>query len=164
MISKGRDILLIDLNKDGFNPVLEERDLALFSRGESKDEKIKEYQKHLKKSDEVIFIFPIWWYEMPAILKGFMDKVMLKDFAYKETALGLKCLLTHVKKTTVITTSEYPTWYLNLFGGNYIKGTFIGNTLKSIGLKKVKWLNNSNTSRGSNKKRESFLKKIVKNL
>ncbi len=151
---------VIDLNKDDFNPTLTERDLSLFSRGESSDEKVGGYQDMLMQSDEVIIIFPVWWYDTPAILKGFFDKIMLKNFAYKETKSGLKGLLTHIKKTTVITTSEYPTWYLFLLG-NPIKRLFINLTLKGIGLKRVKWLNNGSTSTGKAKDRKKFLSKVL---
>lgn len=151
---------VIDLNKDNFNPVLEEKDLACFSKGSSTDPMVAKYQEMLLATDELIFIFPIWWFDMPAILKGFIDKVMLKNYAYVETPTGLKGLLTHIKRTTVITTSEVPTWYLIWLSGNPIRGTFINRTLKGIGLKNVKWMNSDMTASGSQERREKFLNKI----
>lgn len=151
---------VIDLNKVAFNPVLEEKDLALFSKGETTDPMVQKYQHMLMETDELVFIFPVWWFGIPAILKGFFDKVMLKDFAYMEGKTGLKGLLTHIKRTTVITTSELPTWYLILFSGNPIKGTFIRSTLRGIGLKKVKWLNSGMTSSGKKITRTNFLHKV----
>ncbi len=151
---------VIDLNKDNFNPVLQEEDLALFSRGKSNDEMVNRYQTMISDSDELIFIFPIWWFDSPAILKGFIDKVMLKDYAYVEGKTGLKGLLNHIKKTTVITTSEVPTWYLRFIAGNPIGGTFIKSTLGGIGLKGVKWINNGSTSTGEHRKRSLFLNRV----
>lgn len=151
---------IIDLNKDNFDPVLREADLALFSKGKSKDEMVPIYQEMLKNSDEIVFIFPIWWFDIPAILKGFFDKVMLKDYAYVETSTGLKGLLTHVKKTTVLTTSEVPNWYLKYLAGNPIKGTFIKRTLDGVGLKNVKWLNSDMTSSGKRSRKEKYLNKV----
>ncbi len=151
---------VIDLNKVAFNPVLEEKDLALFSKGETTDPMVQKYQHMLMETDELVFIFPVWWFGIPAILKGFFDKVMLKDFAYIEGKTGLKGLLTHIKRTTVITTSELPTWYLILFSGNPIKGTFIRSTLRGIGLKKVRWLNSGMTSSGKKITCTNFLHKV----
>ncbi len=151
---------VIDLNKVAFNPVLEEKDLALFSKGETTDPMVQKYQHMLMETDELVFIFPVWWFGIPAILKGFFDKVMLKDFAYIEGKTGLKGLLTHIKRTTVITTSELPTWNLILFSGNPIKGTFIRSTLRGIGLKKVRWLNSGMTSSGKKITRTNFLHKV----
>jgi putative NADPH-quinone reductase len=159
---KSKSYQLIDLNKDKFNPVLEEQDLALYSRGKTTDQHVLKYQQMLKDSDELVFIFPIWWFEIPAIFKGFIDKVMLKDFAWVETKTGLKGLLTHINKTTIITTSEVPNWYLRYIGGNYMRSTF-RTTLKGIGLKKVKWINSDYTASGKREKKVNFLKK-VKNI
>lgn len=151
---------IIDLNKDKFNPVMEEKDLALFNKGDTTDELVKKYQAMLMDTKDLIFIFPVWWFDVPAILKGFFDKVMLKNFSYKETNTGLKGLLTHIDRTYVISTSESPTWYLKLFAGNPIKRVFIRNTLKANGLKSIKWINSDRTTSGTNKRREKFLKRI----
>ncbi len=154
----GKDFNVIDLNADKFNPVLEEKDLATFGVGESSDNLVGQYQQLISNSDELVFIFPVWWYDAPAILKGFIDKVMLKDFAYLDTKFGLKGLLTHIKKTTVITTSGGPTWYIKKNNG--IEKVFINSTLKSVGLKKVKWINFGSVASVPEEKRELFLDKI----
>ncbi|MCG8570988.1 MAG: NAD(P)H-dependent oxidoreductase [Spirochaetes bacterium] len=158
--SRGKSYQIIDLNKDKFNPVLREEDLALYSKGKTKDEMVIKYQDMLKETDDIIFIFPVWWYELPAILKGFIDKVMLKNFAYQETSTGLKGLLRHIKKATVITTSEFPGWYMKLFVGNPIKKMFVNTTLKDFGIKTRKWINNDYTAHGKKERRVSFLKKV----
>lgn len=158
--SKSKDYQIIDLNKDNFNPVLQEKDLALYSTGKTTDKLVLRYQKILMETSELIFIFPIWWYDLPAILKGFVDKVLLKNFSYVETKYGLKGLLTHIHRTIVITTSEHPTWYLKFLSGNPIKGIFINKTLKGVGLKNTKWLNSEYTSSGKNGKRIKFLRKV----
>lgn len=160
LINRKKEYQIIDLNKDNFDPVLREADLALYSKGMSNDELVKKYQLMLKDSDELVFIFPIWWYNVPAILKGFIDKVMLKNYAYTEGKSGLKGSLTNIKTTTVITTSQAPTWYIKYFAGNPIKSSFIKATLKGIGLKNVKWLNCDYTTSGTDKRRKSFLNKV----
>ena len=153
---------VIDLNKDNFDPVMQEQDLALFSKGESADELVKKYQAMLLDTHKLIFIFPIWWLGVPAILKGFIDKVMLKNFSYKATSTGLKGLLTHIERTYVISTSESPNWYLKLLSGNPVKRTFIRNILRVNGLKKITWINSDHTTSGTNERRKKFLKKIEK--
>jgi NAD(P)H dehydrogenase (quinone) len=137
-------------------------ELALYSRGEHKDPLVEKYQKILKETEELIIIFPIWWFDVPAILKGFLDKVMLKDFAYIETSTGLKGLLTNIKKTTVITTSNSPKWYLKYFAGNPIKGLFIKTNLKGVGIKNVRWLHCAHTKKEALQKRKDFLQYIDK--
>ena len=151
---------VIDLCKDEFNPVLQEHDLAIYSKGQTTDQLVLKYQEMLRDTRELVFVFPVWWYDVPAILKGFIDKVMLKDFSFVETKTRLKGLLTHIEKTTVISTSDVPTWYLKWLRGNAIKSTFIKSTLKDIGLRKVKWLNHDLTSSGKQERRLGFLDKV----
>jgi NAD(P)H dehydrogenase (quinone) len=70
---------LIDLYKIKYNPVLDEK--GLYERKLSKiDIKI---QDKIKKANYLIFIYPIWWEGMPAILKGFFDRVLTSGFAFK---------------------------------------------------------------------------------
>jgi putative NADPH-quinone reductase len=161
--ARGREVVTIDLNIDGFDPVMKQADLALFSKGKSTDEQVEKYQAILKNTKELVFIFPLWWFGPPAILKGFMDKVMLKNFAYTESKLGLKGLLTHIKKATVITTSESPTFYLRV-KGNPIKNIFINAALREFGIKKIVWLNHGRTKSGSEKSRRAFLRKVEKHF
>ncbi|MBP2097482.1 NAD(P)H-dependent oxidoreductase [Enterococcus rivorum] len=151
---------LIDLNKDQFNPVLKEEELALFAKGEHLDPLVSKYQKLLKESDSLIFIFPIWWADIPAILKGFLDKVMLKQFAYTTGKFGLEGRLTHIKKATVITTSDSPKWYLRYFAGNSIRGVFINSTLKGIGIKNVRWYHCNHIKKEGLPQRKKFLEVI----
>lgn len=158
----GASYRLIDLNKEGFNPVLKEEELKLFSKGESIDPLVKDYQEALTSTEKLIFIFPIWWYSAPAILKGFFDKVFLKGFSYESNGPLLKGKLQNIKEALVITTSDGPTLFYKLFAGNPIKRVITGSTLKIVGIKKVRWINSDQTSNPDNGKRVNFLNKIKK--
>lgn len=52
--------------------------------------KTAKYRDLVTWADQFIFIFPIWWSGMPAMLKGFMDCVFVAGFAYYNTKTGLK--------------------------------------------------------------------------
>lgn len=67
--SSGHRIDLIDLHKDGFNPVMSASDLASWRTKEVIDPLIADYQQRLLEADHLIFIFPIWWEGMPAMMK-----------------------------------------------------------------------------------------------
>ena len=57
--SKGEAYKLIDLYADGFNPAYTKEELALFNQGKALDPLVLHYQEILKKTDRLIFIFPI---------------------------------------------------------------------------------------------------------
>src|SRR5574338_395296 len=104
---------VINLVTDGFNPAMLADDLALFSKGAYADPLVGKYQQILSQTDKLIIIAPIWWYGLPAI-KGFFDKVMLKNFAYTEATGRLVGQLTHIKETVVIL------WRLTFWAGKSI--------------------------------------------
>ena len=44
---------------------------------------ITEEQKYIKRADMIFLVYPIWWSGMPAILKGYIERVFLEGFAFK---------------------------------------------------------------------------------
>jgi len=74
------DIEILDLyEKKNFQPNLEFEDMKILNR----DPNRKLFQEKIKNADELIFIFPIWWGNMPAIMKNFIDTNFEAGFAYK---------------------------------------------------------------------------------
>jgi putative NADPH-quinone reductase len=159
---KNQPYAVFDLYEDKFNPVYSKEELKYFAQGKALDPLVESYQKQLKKTKHLVLIFPIWWYDMPAILKGFFDKVMLNQFSYVDTKTGIEGRLTHIEKVTVITTSKAPTWYLKYFGGNAIEKVLIKSTLKGVGIGKSEWLNLDKMTTSTPEKRQSFLDSLSK--
>lgn len=149
---------VIDLHKDGFNPAFTEEELAVYNEGKALDPLIIKYQQIINRSDEIIFIFPNWWNTMPAILKGFFDKVLLKDFAFNYIG-GFNPLL-NINKSVVITTSEKPSAN---FAHTIEKG-FIADMLNPVGIRNTVWLSCEGTSKGTDEDRKAFLKRVEDNL
>ncbi len=94
---------ILDLYAEKFNPVLTETDFALFNRGKTPPD-IRNMQKRVADADVIAFIHPLWWFGMPAILKGWIDRVFSYGFAYGHDSHGVKPLLTG-KKTVVVNTA-----------------------------------------------------------
>ena len=94
------------------------------------------------------------------MIKGFIDKVMLKNFAYTESKTGLIGQLINIKKVTIITTSEAPTWYLKFIKGNFIDKILRKGILKDLGIKKSTWINFPNIKTSTKIKRVNFLERL----
>ncbi|KAG8562906.1 hypothetical protein GDO81_015863, partial [Engystomops pustulosus] len=95
---KGWTVLVSDLYEMKFNPVLSRNDitgkakepsrfkygaeiLAAWKEGRlAKD--IKEEQKKVDRADLIIFQFPLYWFGLPAIMKGWVERVLSMGFAY----------------------------------------------------------------------------------
>ena len=147
--------------KDNFNPVLKQEELALYSQGQYLDPKVEEYQKRIDNADNLFFIFPVWWYDIPAVLKGFLDFLFKKKSAYEIGENDIpKGKLTFIKKATIISTMKSPKWYYWLLYRHSIKHSFIKGTLKFCGIKNIKWINITNIENMGDQKRKQWLEKI----
>ncbi|MCD2256385.1 NAD(P)H-dependent oxidoreductase [Agrilactobacillus fermenti] len=125
---------------------------------------VEHYQELLQQANKVIIITPIWWNDLPGMLKGFFDKVMKMNFAYRATKTGVKGLLTKIQQLTIITTSTSPTWYLKLFCGNAVKSVFLKASVKQMGIKNTSWLNFGSIGKQSLSKRQAYLSDLSKRL
>lgn len=145
---------IIDLHKDKFEPAYTEDDLSVYNKGQYKDPLVGKYQAMLKNTSEIILVFPIWWGNMPAMLKGFFDKTFLYDFAFNYEN-GWNGLLTNIKKASLITTSEQVSSAYNEVM-EYNKNSI----LKAVGIADVVWYNCEKVSRGTDEDRKNFLEKV----
>lgn len=157
------EIDVIDLDKEGFDPVMRAVDLKAFKDKNPADPKVLEYKKRLEQADHLIFIFPIWWELMPAMMKGFIDKVIFPGLAYdyvnaKNTKM--KPLLTKIKSVTMITTMNTPkVLYWGIFG-NAIKKAMMRGTFWKIGYKNRKWISLNMVKMVSPEKRQKWLNEL----
>lgn len=75
-----RDDFTVVYDRDYFKYQNEQRNAS--TRGNKFSADILEEQEKLVWADLVIFQFPLWWFSMPAILKGWMDRILAVGFAY----------------------------------------------------------------------------------
>ena len=107
LYSTGEIFDICNLYSSGFDPLLREKDLQQIHAGNIPVD-ITKQQQRIKEADRLVFIFPIWWVSMPALLKGYIDKVFSMGFAYSYSSKGVIPLLTD--KQAII---------INTMGSNY---------------------------------------------
>ena len=79
---------VIDLYAINYDPVLK-IDEHYASGKTSVSPQNREFQDKIKSSDALVFIYPVWWADTPAILKGFLDRVFTSGFAFSYKEGGL---------------------------------------------------------------------------
>jgi NAD(P)H dehydrogenase (quinone) len=100
--NKKQEIVIRDLYQLNFSPVLSLEDMKGQRQGIVADD-VKQEQDYISWADHIIFIYPIWWTGMPAIMKGFIDRVFSYGFAYRYDQGVQKGLLSG-KQTTIFNT------------------------------------------------------------
>jgi len=96
-------------------------------------------QDILKWADHIVWIYPVWWGSVPAIMKGFLDRVLLPGFAFKKREGSLWWDKYFTGKTArLICTLDQPTWFYKWFNGSPSHKAMKKLTMNFIGVKSVK--------------------------
>jgi len=104
----GHQVVTCDLYRSGFNPVLAAHELAAGHPGfVAADADVGTAQRLIRRSDVLTVIYPLWWLSMPAILKGYIDRVFARGFAYQARGGVVEGLLGG-KSCVLITLSGAP--------------------------------------------------------
>ncbi|WP_290053447.1 NAD(P)H-dependent oxidoreductase [Amycolatopsis solani] len=77
----GHDVRESDLYAMKWNPVVGAADFGAYEQDRLSPDIVAEHEK-LRWADAVVVQFPLWWYGLPAILKGWFDRVFVKGFGY----------------------------------------------------------------------------------
>ncbi|NEW07350.1 NAD(P)H-dependent oxidoreductase [Paenibacillus sp. SYP-B3998] len=118
-------------------------------------------QETIRWADHLVFVYPIWWGTVPAVMKGFIDRVFLPGFAYKtrpNSAMWDKLL--KGKSARLIVTMDSPSWYYRLVykqAGHLIMKR---GTLQYSGINPVKITELGPIKSSTDKQREKWLAKV----
>lgn len=111
---KGAEVARLNLGDLSFNPNLKYG----YRLTQNLETDLIEAQSQIKWATHLVFIFPVWWSGVPAILKGFIDRVFLPGYAFKfHENSSMQEKLLKGKSGRLIITSDSPVWwlYLNFF-------------------------------------------------
>ncbi|MDG0996624.1 MAG: NAD(P)H-dependent oxidoreductase [Gammaproteobacteria bacterium] len=101
--ARGDEVRKRDLYSADFNPVLDSQQLAEVQQGRVPSD-VAEEQHEVVWADNLIFIYPLWWFDRPALLKGWFDRVFTNGFAFAYEAGQLQGRLGSKRVMIVITT------------------------------------------------------------
>ncbi|NLW80974.1 MAG: NAD(P)H-dependent oxidoreductase [Desulfovibrionales bacterium] len=102
----GHDTLLRDLYKMEFDPILRKEEFETPPGTIPRPDVLQE-QDFIDWSDVLTFVYPIWWAGMPAMLKGYIERVFCRNFAFAVHGDKVEGLLTG-KKVLIFNTTGAP--------------------------------------------------------
>lgn len=115
----GAEVRLRDLYSEGFNPILSAHELEIYEDCDKNQEPVAAYCDDLQWCDTLIFVYPTWWYGLPAMLKGWLDRVLVPGVAFlmpDEVNSDIRPGLRHIKRLGVFTTCGASFWLTHLIG------------------------------------------------
>jgi len=149
----------IDISDLDFNPNLTSGD----QHNSELEPDLQDAVEKIKKADHIVWVFPMWWYGSPALMKGFIDRTFLPGITFKyEKGKAFPKKLLKGKTARVIITADTPKWYDSIFmkrpainqlkkgtlqfcGIYPVKITYIAPIIGSKEAFRTKWLNKVST-------------------
>ncbi|ALG89526.1 MULTISPECIES: NAD(P)H-dependent oxidoreductase [Actibacterium] len=118
----GAEVRLVDLYARGFQPALTAAEHEGYEDCPANRAPVEQDCADLEWADALIFVYPTWWYGLPAMLKGWLDRAFLPDVAFimpRAEGQTIRPGLTHITRLGVFTTcgaSRLLTWFVGAPG------------------------------------------------
>lgn len=158
----GHDVIGTDLYREEFSPTMTEQERRTYMGNDYQSSGVDRYIETLRSVDGVVFCFPHWWLSMPAVLKGYFDRVWVPGtaFVYDDNH-SLQPNLQNIRLLAVVTSFGSPWWFVRLLTGNpgrkvfrYAVQPLLARNVETV------WLALHGMDKASDAKRNAFLMKV----
>jgi len=124
----GHEIDDCDLYAIGFDPVLSAAERQSYNTPTPDLSGVAEHVPRLRAAEALVLCFPTWWYGMPAILKGYFDRVWAQGVAFRLAEGGGAILpaLSNIRKVWVVTSYGAPWWFIRLVLRDPVRSVILG--------------------------------------
>ncbi len=104
----GAEVRLLELGEMQFDPILHHG----YEHSQPLETDLRNAQLDITWAQHLVWVYPIWWGGLPALLKGFLDRIFLPGFAFKYRAnSALWDRLLAGRTAELLVTMDFPPWY-----------------------------------------------------
>jgi NAD(P)H dehydrogenase (quinone) len=157
--SLDHEVVVRDLYAEGFRAAMSPEERAAY-HGEQPvlDPLVAEHVADLRAADTLVFVYPTWWSTMPAILKGWCERVLVPDVGFVFDEHGkVRPGITNIRRLIGISTYGSSHWYLRVTCDNG-RRTVLRSIRTSTGLRtRTAWLGLYRMDASTQVEREAFL-------
>jgi NAD(P)H dehydrogenase (quinone) len=127
LTTSGHTVTDLDLYGEAFDPVFSLQDRINYNDTPLYYRSVEKYARQLAAAEALVVVYPTWWYGMPAMLKGYFDKVWAPGVAYDVGPGGEvdTSRLAHIRRVAVVTTYGGTWWFIRLFMGEPGRKLFV---------------------------------------
>lgn len=114
----GHEVRLLDLYADGFDPVMGAQERRDYHTEDLNENPVREHIALIRWAEGLLFVYPTWWYGLPAMLKGWLDRVWVPHvtFSMPVDNQPIQPLMTHIRFLGAVTTCGAPWWWSKVVG------------------------------------------------
>ena len=117
--SGGHEVRLVDLYADDFEPVMSRADWIAYQGADAVvDTAVAPHAENVRWAEVLVFVYPTWWAGMPAIMKGWLERVLVPGVAFvlDDETRKVRPTMQHVRRVVGITTYGSPRSYVHALG------------------------------------------------
>jgi NAD(P)H dehydrogenase (quinone) len=162
----GHEVRLLDLYATGFDPVLSRQERLDYHCRGTNERLIRAHIDALKWAEALVFIYPTWWYGLPAMLKGWLDRVWIPHvtFTLPDNNEPIRGLMHNIVRIVGISTSGASRMWLSFVGNPGRRTITRGVRALCHPRCRTLWLAHYNIDRSTVKSREAFLDRVQREL
>jgi NAD(P)H dehydrogenase (quinone) len=154
-----------DLYAEGFVPTMSADERGRYYGDSLNLHGIEEHISALQRADALLLVYPTWWFSLPAMLKGWFDRVWVPGVAFRlRRAGGLEPLLMSIRRLGVVTTYGSPRWLLWFIG--WPDRRMVNSAFRSLCARgcRLDWIALTSMDTCTAKQREQFLGRVNSRL
>lgn len=161
--ARGWQVDLCDLYAEGFDPVLSAGERRAYHDIPANTAAVRAHVDRLRAAEALVLVYPTWNFGMPAILKGYIDRVFLPgvSFVLKDGLVAPG--LTHIRKLAVVT--SYGATPLRAFLAGNPPKRFVTRVLRYIARPdRLRYLALYDMNRATEGQRRAFLTRVAQEM
>lgn len=162
----GHTVDLCDLYQEDFDPTLSAQEWRDYENTSENTRAVSRHVERLRHAEGIIFVFPSWWYGMPAILKGYFDRVWLPGVAFEFGPQAIRPLLMSIRMFGVVTTTGAPEWFTRIYMGNPSRKVLMRGLARLVVAPRAErfWLALYGMENATDAKRTAFIEQVRKRI
>lgn len=114
LVAAGHEVNVVDLYAENFTPVISPAEhRAYIDKSPIIDDTVARYAAYLRESEVLVFVYPTWWATLPAMLKGWIERVFVPGIGFGFDSRGkTEPGLRHIKRIVGVSTYGSPRLYV----------------------------------------------------
>jgi NAD(P)H dehydrogenase (quinone) len=163
LAARGHEVVDVDLYAENFDPVMSRQERLDYQNTERNIRPVRKYDEQLATAEAIVLVYPAWWYGMPAMLKGYFDRVWLPGVAFDVTPDGrvLTERLQRIRRIVVVTTYGGPWWMVRIALGDPARKV-VSRAIRALCARgcRVEWYIHYNMDRATPRQLSRFLDRV----
>lgn len=162
----GHEVQLIDLYAEGFDPVLSRQGRLDYHTPGDNEHGIESHLERLHWAEALIFVYPTWWYSLPAMLKGWLDRVWIPHVTFTMPTANqpIRGKMQHIRRLAIVTTAGSSRLWLALMGNPGQRTIMRGLRVLCSPRCRTLWLAHHKIDTSTPASRAAFLDRVARKL